>query len=54
MKRINARLIALSLLAIGLLLGTVALLSAYSESEEGAGSGTARHSDNPNDAPPRS
>ena len=43
MKRINARMIALSLLAVGLLLGTVALLSAYNEGDDGAG-GRASHS----------
>ena len=36
MKRINARIIALALVAVGLLLGTVALLSAYSESGKSA------------------
>ena len=54
MKRINARIIALGLVAIGLLLGTVALWSAYSESSGSVVSWTARHEDIEDAAPPRS
>jgi hypothetical protein len=54
MKRINASAIALGLVAIGLLLGTAALLSAYDESGGGVISCTARHENIEGATPPRS
>ncbi len=40
MKRISARIVAFGMVAVGLFLGTVVLLSVYSEA---AGTGMARH-----------
>jgi hypothetical protein len=44
MERINARIVALGLLAAGLLLGTVALLSMYGENPGSVVSYEAHHS----------
>jgi hypothetical protein len=54
MKRINARIIALGLLAAGLLLGTIAVVADYGESNDAAVSCKAHHRQGSSDAQPRS
>ena len=51
MKRINVRIIALGLVVLGVLLGTIALLSVY---DEGSESYTARFEDGEDSASPQS
>ena len=54
MKQLNARIIALGMLAAGLLLGMVALLSAYGESTRSAASCTAHYGEFEDGTVPRS